>query len=688
MTLRRSSPRAGARWSVLIGTVVAMTVLIGTAVLAGHGLASLPGSDFEIDDDANLKLDHELPSVDWGSLAHPDGPELRSTDEPTGTGDDSYKGGTKEDTECPAETTGSIPNNKSDLLTFHVYEESGDPGFLNIGWSRVSEPSGTTLMDFEFNQSTMPCEQGPNVVRTPGDLLIEYAIDQGGANAEISGRFWSGSAWGPPMDLGSPNPACGGNPCAVGTINQSPIPATESDGLGDKDARTFGEAQIDLALIFDETQCTSFGSAMLKSRSSDAFTSQLKDFISPISISLTNCGKVIIHKETDPDGATASFGFTKSFDTDPENGDTFSLSDGGTKTFDGVLFGTGYTVDETTVPPGWDFDEVDCGASMGVTPDIDGSLVTFDIDDEDDVLECTYTNRARATLIVEKVTDPSPDPLDTSFGFTATDDTDADLDGSPFSLSDGGTKTFENLVPGDYSVTEDDPSPNYALSDITCVDADDNVLGSDTVTVDLENLTVDVDLGAGETITCIFTNDLQLGRVVVNKTDDDGELRGGATFTITPTSNVVGGVVQDEELVISMTVVADGVFCTDNLVFGDYVVTETSPPDDFADAAPASQTATVSTVADCSGVDDETTPDLTFENEQLHVVIVIVCHQADDTLARSDVSDGTTSTASLSAPPAGITEAQLCALGGARYEDLEHGTVPLDLSVDVGSDAH
>ncbi len=35
--------------------------------------------------------------------------------------------------------------------------------------------------------------------------------------------------------------------------------------------------------------CTNFGSAYLKSRSSDAFNSELKDFIAPIQISVPSC---------------------------------------------------------------------------------------------------------------------------------------------------------------------------------------------------------------------------------------------------------------------------------------------------------------------------------------------------------------------------------------------------------------
>ena len=281
----------------LLAIVALVTLPIGivgasTAVAAN---VALPGSNFEIDEDANLKLDGVAPKIDWATVT-----EQRQTDKPTGQNDDSYKGGVKEDTSCPEEVTGSIPNNKSDLLTFHFWEEAGvgsHPGFVDIAWSRVSDPSGTTLMDFEFNQSKTKCAVGPNVVRTTGDLLIEYAIDQGGARANITGRTWDGSAWGSPANL-STGTTCGGGPCAVGTINSSSIPDAESDGLGPKAPRTFGEAQIDLRLIFDGTQCKSFGSAMLKSRSSDSFTSQLKDFITPIPIELSNCGSTTVTTPT------------------------------------------------------------------------------------------------------------------------------------------------------------------------------------------------------------------------------------------------------------------------------------------------------------------------------------------------------------------------------------------------------
>ena len=80
---------------------------------------------------------------------------------------------------------------------------------------------------------------------------------------------------------------------ATGSINTSPIPAAQSDGLGLISPRTFGEAQIDFDRLTGGTdRCTSFGSAYLKSRSSDSFTAALKDFIAPASVNLNNCARV------------------------------------------------------------------------------------------------------------------------------------------------------------------------------------------------------------------------------------------------------------------------------------------------------------------------------------------------------------------------------------------------------------
>ena len=616
-----------------IGAGVLAVALIPSLALANHGLSTLTGSNFEIDTNANLTLDHAAPSQDWGSLLEdPDGPEVRAHDLATGQDDNSYSGGVKEDTSCPSETTGSIPNNKSDLLTFHSYEEpgtGGHPGFFNMAWSRVSEPSGTTLMDFEFNQSTTPCpppsanSTSPNVVRTAGDLLIEYSIDQGGARADLTARTWSGTAWSAPQDIDAPSELCpdgddtndaGGvdlGPCAAGTINSTPIAAADADGLGDKDARTFGEAQIDLRFIFQSDECDSFGSAMLKSRSSDAFTSQLKDFIAPVPITLQNCGSVVIRKETDPDGATADFGFTKAFATDPASDPTFTLSDGESQDYSGeVLFGTGYTVTEDDLPTGWDLDSIDCEVegqeSEGVSPTVDGATITFDIDSDSDVLDCTYYNKARASLTVVKQTSDGTG----SFDFTSTTlDADPDtvgLQGFTLTTTDEGaagedSQDFANLLPGDYDVAETVPT-NWNLTSATCDNGDDP--GSIT-------------LDAGEDVTCTFVNERERGAIEITKTRKHAAATGGegphadVTFTITGEDLPAAGV--------EVTTDANGVACYDGLLDGDYTVTESVPTGYVS--VDGEKDVTVTDESEC-GDGNEATVD--FENVPLTDVTVSV----------------------------------------------------------------
>jgi hypothetical protein len=91
----------------------------------GANTANTLGGNFEIDappNGSNFVVDLPSPSIDW---ATEDLDYSAQGDAPTGQGDDSYKGGVKEDTACPAEVTGSIPNNKSDLKDFPLLHGVG-----------------------------------------------------------------------------------------------------------------------------------------------------------------------------------------------------------------------------------------------------------------------------------------------------------------------------------------------------------------------------------------------------------------------------------------------------------------------------------------------------------------------------------------------------------------------------------
>ena len=558
-----------------------LTLAVGTALVAGLAFAiiasgtSLPGSNFEIDNDANLRVDgtSALPRSTGQTSQRP----ARRTSRPART-DDSFGNGTKEDTAVPSVVDGSIPPNKSDLLNFGVYLETTPSGarFLNLFWHRVQEPSGTTNMDFEFNQSSTISANGVTPVRTAGDLLIQYDLANGGTNPQLFLSRWIGPAGNPANCQASNTVPCWSTKTnltaagdATGSINTSPIPAAQSDGLGPISPRTFGEAQIDFdALTGGTDRCTSFGSAYLKSRSSDSFTSALKDFIAPAALNLNNCARVVIRKETTPeeDPNTTEFGFTKNFPTDPATANTFTLMDDGVKDYgQTVRQGANYVVDENVIPTGWDLQNINCDVaghpSSGVTPAIDvaAGTVTFAIDSPSDVLDCTYRNRARATIVVEKITDDGSG----SFEFTSTT-----LTPSPFTLTTtaagaGGkdSRTFDDLSPAvTYDVAETVPA-GWNLVSGTCDD------GSDPAAIDLS---------PGELVTCTFHDARQTGAIRITKlrkhaADGPGDHpHAGVDFTITggelPAAGVTG------------TTNVNGRICVDGLVLsspvGDYTVHE------------------------------------------------------------------------------------------------------------------
>jgi uncharacterized repeat protein (TIGR01451 family) len=223
----------------------------------------------------------------------------------SGSPDNAMVNGTKEDDPVPSLDFGGIPPEKSDLHRFYIRNnraltnpaDANSPvhDFLYLAWERVNNPNGTTNMDFEFNQSTTLSSNGQTPVRTAGDILIEYNLSSGGDNLTMLSHRWITSG---NCALNGSKPPCWDagvvlNPNAfTGAVNTL---ASIDDHIdpGDRTLSpfTFGEVRIDMqaAQFFTGQQCTSFGRAYLKSRSSDTFSSVIKDFISPVPISITNC---------------------------------------------------------------------------------------------------------------------------------------------------------------------------------------------------------------------------------------------------------------------------------------------------------------------------------------------------------------------------------------------------------------
>jgi uncharacterized repeat protein (TIGR01451 family) len=274
---------------------------------------TLPPGDSSFEIDGNLAVD-TTGNMDWANsgISCTSTPKVGcDLDKPTGTTDDSFGQGTKEDTAVPSIVTGGIPNTKSDLTRFYVaHEKASGTDFLYLAWERTQAPSGSTNMDFELNQSRTLSSNGVTPIRTAGDLLIKYDLDNGGTVPTLGYHVWVTEA---SAEGKTPNEACEAStafPCwgkvhalttdIAGAVNmgsvQDPILAPGQTSPRTLDPVTFGEALIDLqannifpASITDPSQCVSFGQAYLKSRSSSSFTAEIKDFVAPIASTISNC---------------------------------------------------------------------------------------------------------------------------------------------------------------------------------------------------------------------------------------------------------------------------------------------------------------------------------------------------------------------------------------------------------------
>jgi Prealbumin-like fold domain len=565
VTLQRKAQHRRSRWAILASVVMVFSLMGGATVLASHPEVSLPGSNFEIDTDANLKVDDPAPSTDWAGVS-----ETRKADTASGSGDESFGNGTKEDTAVPSVVDGGIPPNKSDLKFFGVYQEGTTAsGFLNLFWSRVQEPSGTTNMDFEFNAKfcdpdaavDLDCTaNGLTPIRSEGDLLIQYDLSQGGVNPLLFVSEWvvtgnkslceaanSTPCWGDKVNLTTSGDA-------TGSINTTAIPAGESDGLGAQSSRTFGEAQLDLSAIFDTNTCQSFGSAYLKSRSSDSFTAALKDFVPPVNVNVSNCGSIEITKTDDAANPLAGAVFTLYTDNAPQGGaaphgaedtattKTCTTGTDGKCTIQNVLAGQ-YWVVETTTPDGYN-----TAADQHVTVTASTTPVPL-----------TFMNpRLRGAIIIQKE----------AKHYDQSGETSPTLAGAGFTISGGpgeietevltdanGVACLDGLLFGDYDISETTVPAGYAAR----ADQEFTVGSSGSCPEDTSDVTADL----------TFTND-PLTDITV---EVDSQIDGGTSSTISCEN-------ADEEVVGSGSTdaVGDGSVTVEDLTEGTYICTVVIDP--------------------------------------------------------------------------------------------------------------
>ncbi len=238
----------------------------------------------------------------------------------------------------------------------------------------------------------------------------------------------------------------------------------------------------------------------------DLTSAVCSDGSSPSSISLqsgervtcvftnTQRGQIVVDKVTIPSRDPQSFTFIPSY------GSSFGLTDADSPNNSGYLVPGSYSVSESA-QTGWTLTDTTCVSSIGDTESA-GSLEL----DAGETITCTFTNTKKGHIIIDKVTDPSGDSQ--SFTFDASGGSYAD-----FSLTDAATPNDQELVPGAYEVGETVPG-GWDLTNITCADPSQDSSGMMPTAP-----TATINVAAGETVTCTFTN-TQRGSIAGRKYND------------------------------------------------------------------------------------------------------------------------------------------------------------------------
>jgi len=541
-------------------------------------LGPLAGSTFAGGDGNLLTNPTTFGTTDWQNVAglNPD------FDLASGSGDNSFGQGTKEDDPNVSVVTGSIPPNKSDLTRFYEASEFStvnNHNFLYLAWERTNV-LGSANFDFEINQKTQPnltTTGKKTLVRTAGDLLVTYDFSNGGGRPTVGLLRWLTSATVPVVPNFATNVCFSSNtfPCwgdkvtldgtdSIAAVNNldpvtDPLFPNQPNYINPLPALQFGETAIDLtkADVFPGGTCTAFGSAFVRSRSSASFTAEIKDFIAPIPVNISNCGQVTIIKHTDPRGINQNFSYTSTIpDPGPSSAtdctqnsadptpSSFTLNDNGNTTGDStantencIVTAGSYTVLEGAEPATFTLESLTCTATAGSSGSQDGTnpfQANISVIPGGHVT-CTYVNQRHLGAI--KITKTGKDKNCTGAGTptipngVCTGSGTAALSGGVFSIKDpngnpisaspvttgaNGTVCVDNLPFGDYSVQETSAPNGYAIDDTTahtvtvntnstCGDGNEATFSaSDTP---LTNLTVNaasqVTGATNSTITCV-----------------------------------------------------------------------------------------------------------------------------------------------------------------------------------------
>ncbi len=317
----------------------------------------------------------------------------------------------------------------------------------------------------------------PFVRRTAGDMLIVYDFAGGTSSPIITLRRWvtsgaceisnnSPPCWGPATNLTD----LGFAEARVNTSDVGPV----GDEIGPNGSETlglveFGEAGIDLtaAGVFSPDVCDAFGNVFAVSRSSgNSGSAQMKDFVGPGEVNITNCGGVIIRKSTvpSPDPTDSTFDFTATGGLSPSS---FALKNGQSRDFGTGVPAWSYSITEMDPGPNFMLSNIDCSASnlsngSTVTPDPMNRKLDIDLKPLD-TIDCTFTNRLQqGAILIEKRSINGDLLAGAEFDIRRASDNSLV---AHVTTDENGQACVDDLDFGDYEVTETAAPEGYSIDD-------------------------------------------------------------------------------------------------------------------------------------------------------------------------------------------------------------------------------
>jgi hypothetical protein len=345
-------------------------------IASASGVLNGSPSKFESGNDPTLGLGNEVINTsgnsDWitvsdGAAAH--AAYVHLTDAAASNGDDSFTPGQKQDTTCPT-TEGHKNPPKDDFTDVASYNEQATNGDVYLYGATIRyAANGNASENIELKQGTSGFCPGSTTLlaRTPGDRLL--AIDYLGGGKAVQFHLLTWVASGPCFVANDPNPCWGATVAelsaavAEGGVSTSNFTIAQNPISGKAlVAGQFAEFGVNLAaagVIPNNGTCSSFSQTVWESRSSgSSFVSSTKD-VTVEDHTITNCAGVSVTKTGSDGGLQTGAVFTLYSGSDTTGtivGTCTILASGSCdSTFTGLNPGT-YTIDETTIPTGYDKD--------------------------------------------------------------------------------------------------------------------------------------------------------------------------------------------------------------------------------------------------------------------------------------------------------------------------------------------